>query len=308
MRVSLCFIMMLSFMTACNRATSHEEKSLSAEERRLNNSCTIDTVSVSQALALETIEGWDSLSLLTADAWILVEGSEGLLISEKNADKRMFPASLTKMMTCLLALEKGTMNDTIEITKDVFVTRDAQVRPGDSYEMGNLVNEMMMISDNVAAYALAKHVGGDTLAFCNMMNEKAHYLGMDNTHFANPNGMPNDSNYSTARDLLVLSRYCMHDSTFASIVGTPFMDIPLLDKRHLPCHNTNTLLISYEGCMGVKTGFTRKAGACLSSAATRNGVTLFLVLLKSKDQASRFSESATLLNYGFRVMEAYRSK
>ena len=98
----------------------------------------------------------------------------------------------------------------------------------------------------------------------------------------------------------------MLDSAFAAIVGSPFMDIPLIDGRHLPCQSTNLLLTDYEGCTGVKTGFTRRAGACLAASATRNGITLTLVLLKSKSHTSHFTESAILLDYGFRVMEAYR--
>jgi D-alanyl-D-alanine carboxypeptidase len=129
---------------------------------------------------------------------------------------------------------------------------------------------------------------------------------MDSTHFANPNGMPNDSTYSTAHDLLVLARYCMRDTAFAKIVGSPLIDVPLIDGRHIACQNTNLLLGKYDGCIGVKTGYTRQAGSCLASAATRNGITLHLVLLKSRSRSSRFSESATLLDYGFRVAEAMR--
>jgi D-alanyl-D-alanine carboxypeptidase len=221
----------------------------------------------------------------------------------------MHPASLTKMMTCLLALEHGRKNDTISITPDVFVTKDSRVRPGDAFVVEKLIYEMMMQSDNVAAVALGKFVGGDTLTFHRMMNEKAGYLHMDSTHFVNANGMPVNApsvgNMSTARDLLILSRYCMDDSLFAQIVDTRQMDIPFIDHRHMPIQNTNLLLEQYKGCIGVKTGYTRQAGACLASAATRNGITLHLVLLKSKTHASRFTESAILFDYGFNVMEAF---
>jgi len=295
-------LLLLTTMIGCGFGS--EEVPRSAEEIRLEKACKIDSTSFHPDSLMDS----GMLNGLTAEAWILVEDSTGLLISEKNANKRMFPASLTKMMTCLLALENGNMGDSVYITEDVYIAKNSRVHLGDGYLLGNLVREMMLLSDNDAAYAIAKHVGGDTLSFCKMMNEKAAYLGMDSTHFANPNGMPNDSNYTTARDLLVLSRYCMGDSTFAEIAGTSFMDIPLIDKRHLPSDNTNALLQSYEGCFGVKTGFTRLAGYCLASAARRNGVTLYLVLLKSKNLTSRFSESATLLDYGFNVMEAYRAR
>jgi len=288
-----------------------EEKMLGPEEIRVAESRQIDTTSLPRmatpggATLVATPDSVaDALLLdeLSAQAWILVADSSGLLLSEKQAGQRMFPASLTKMMTSMLALETGRLTDSVRITEDVFLAKDSRVRLGDAYLLGNMIREMMLQSDNDAAYALAKHLGGDIPSFCQLMNEKAAYLGMDSTHFDNPNGMPSDSTYSSARDLLVLTRYCMRDSSFSAIAGTAFSDIPLLDGRHLPCQNTNLLLESYDGCIGVKTGFTRRAGYCLASAARRNGQTLFLVLLGSKSHTSRFTESAALLDYGFRVL------
>ena len=278
---------------------------LSPEQERLARINMIDSTSLSEVVNLDSIEGFEQLSSLTADVWMLIDDSTGCIISEKNADEQRPMASITKMMTCLLALENGQMNDTIEITQDVYIAKDSRVKLGDKYTMRHLIDEMMLLSDNDAAYALAKHIGGDTLKFCDMMNEKAAYLGMTHTHFANPNGMPNLNNYSTASDLVRLSRYCMRDSLFAAIVGTVEKDVPLLDGRHMPCRNTNALLKTYEGCLGIKTGFTRLAGNCLASAATRNGTTLYLVLLNSRSMSSRFTESAILLDYGFNVMKTY---
>ena len=298
------FLLTLSLWVACSQPEPIIPRS--AEEIRLEEACNIDSTSLWGMLSPDSIEGWAGLADLSAEAWILVDDSTGMLISGKNIDQRMYPASLTKMMTCLIALENGQQGDTVKITEEVFVTKDSRVRVGDSYLLRDLICEMMLQSDNVAAIAIAKHIAGDTLTFCQMMNEKAVYLSMDSTHFANPNGMPNDSTYSTAIDLLKLTRYCMRDSTFAQIVGSAFMDIPLTDGRHLPVQNTNLLLGTYNGCIGVKTGFTRKAGNCLASAATRQGVTLHLVLLKSRSHASRFSESEELLDYGFKVMGAVR--
>lgn len=294
----LGIMMMLASLTvSCGLRGSSESEPLSEEELRLQRACHLDSTILATAIFP------DSIDQLTAEAWILVEDSSGLIIGAKNADKRMYMASLTKMMTCLLTLEKGKMNDSIEITEDVFLAKDSRVKLGDGYLLGNLLREMMMQSDNDAATALAKHIGGNVESFCALMNSKATYLGMDSTRFANPNGLPNDSNYSSARDLLILSRYCMRDSAFAEIVGTPFLDIPLTDGRHLPCQNTNLLLMDYEGCIGVKTGYTRQAGFCLASAAERHGTRLFLILLNSSSQLSRFSESATLLDYGYSVTD-----
>jgi D-alanyl-D-alanine carboxypeptidase/D-alanyl-D-alanine carboxypeptidase (penicillin-binding protein 5/6) len=178
------------------------------------------------------------------------------------------------------------------------------VRLGEGYLLGDLLYEMMLQSDNDAAYALARHIGGDSIRFCEMMNEKAEYLGMTSTHFANPNGMPAPDNYSTASDLVRLARYAMRDSLFAAIVGTVERKVPMTDGRHMDCYNTNQLLSTYEGCLGVKTGYTRQAGYCLASAATRNGRTLYCVLLNSRSLRTRFTESAILLDYGFRIVKS----
>ena len=298
-------LLIVATIVSCTSGDSLGGRMLSPEQERLARINMIDSTSLGEVVNLDSIEGFEQLSSLTADVWMLIDDSTGCIISEKNADEQRPMASITKMMTCLLALENGQMNDTIEITQDVYIAKDSRVKLGDKYTMRHLIDEMMLLSDNDAAYALAKHIGGDTLKFCDMMNEKAVYLGMTHTHFANPNGMPNLNNYSTASDLVRLSRYCMRDSLFAAIVGTVEKDVPLLDGRHMPCRNTNALLKTYEGCLGIKTGFTRLAGNCLASAATRNGTTLFLVLLNSRSMSSRFTESAILLDYGFNVMKTY---
>ena len=298
-------LLIVATIVSCTSSDSLGGRMLSPEQERLARINMIDSTSLGEVVNLDSIEGFEQLSSLTADVWMLIDDSTGCIISEKNADEQRPMASITKMMTCLLALENGQMNDTIEITQDVYIAKDSRVKLGDKYTMRHLIDEMMLLSDNDAAYALAKHIGGDTLKFCDMMNEKAAYLGMTHTHFANPNGMPNLNNYSTASDLVRLSRYCMRDSLFAAIVGTVEKDVPLLDGRHMPCRNTNALLKTYEGCLGIKTGFTRLAGNCLASAATRNGTTLYLVLLNSRSMSSRFTESAILLDYGFNVMKTY---
>lgn len=292
-------------LSSCRFGGKDAQASISPEQARLEIIGKIDTTTLRQVLNPDSIEGRSKLDSLTADAWMLVDDSTGIVISEKCGFERRYMASITKMMTALLALEKGNLSDSIDITEDVYINKDSRVRLGQGYVMHELIYEMMMVSDNDAAYALAKHVAGDTLRFYELMNQKAQYLGMDSTHFANPNGMPNNNNYSSAADLIKLARYAMRDSMFASIVGTAERDIPLTDGRHMQCRNSNALLHTYEGCIGIKTGFTYQAGYCLASAATKNGHTLILVLLNSKKHATRFTESAALLDYGFRVMDAY---
>lgn len=305
-KIFIAITMMLAMGLASCGLGKDPEPPKTPEQIRLEEISRMDTTELMMRVNPDTIEGHSKLDSLSAEAWMLIDDSTGIVIAAKNAYERRYMASITKMMTALLALENGTMTDTIEITRDVYINMDSRVRIGHAFLMEDLITEMMMVSDNDAAYALAKHVAGDTLTFYDMMNRKAMYLGMDSTHFANPNGMPNDNNFSSAADLVKLARYCMRDSAFAAIVGTAEKKIPMIDGRHLDCRNSNALIHTYEGCTGIKTGFTRQAGYCLASQATRQGITLTLVLLNSKSFKSRFVESAAILDYGFRVMEAYR--
>lgn len=280
---------------------------VSPERARLAHAVYLDTLSLLAPVNIDMIAGSAGLDTLTADAWMLVDDATGMVVSARNACKRRYMASLTKMMTALLALEHGRLADTITITEDVYVNRNSYVRPGESYVAHDLMHLLMMMSDNDAAHAIAKAVAGDTLQFYGMMNRKAQYLAMNGTHYANPNGMPNNNNYSCAADLVKLVRYCTRDSLFAAIVGTQEKNVTLTDGRYRACYNTNRLLGSYDGCSGVKTGFTRQAGFCLAATATRDGTTLALVLLNCPSSDGRFAESAALLDYGFNVMSAYRS-
>lgn len=298
---------LLLSMTACHNDGKAVTAALTPEQELLAEINNIDSVTFQTIINPDSVEGFDKLSTLSAESWMLIDDSTGMVISQKYANEPQYMASLTKMMTCLLALENGNMADTVEITKDVFISRNSRVRLGERYLLGNLIYEMMLQSDNDAAYAIAKHLAGDTLKFCEIMNEKAAYIGMSNTHFANPNGMPNNNNYSTACDFIRLARYSMRDSAFATVVGTAYKDVPLVDGRHMACYNTNVLLNKYQGCIGIKTGFTRQAGNCLASAATRDGITLYLILLNSRSRSSRFNESAILLDYGFKAMKAFRA-
>lgn len=303
MKKSKYIIPVLLFLAACG-AKETPVRDLEAE--RLYKISILDTTTLKTIIDPDTVEGFDLLDNLTAQAWILIDDKTGYVISEKKSRERMYIASLTKMMTCLLALEHGSDSDSVYITQSDYVSRDSRVKLDQGYLLRDLINEMMLVSDNDAAYAIARHIGGDTTAFCNKMNEKAAYLGMTATHYDNPNGLPNDSNYSSAYDQLRLVRYCMEDSVFAQVVGSREARVPLLDGRHMDCINTNRLLFTYDGCLGVKTGFTYQAGACLAVSAERDGVRLYVILLKSQNMRLRFKEAAVLLDYGFRVMSYLR--
>ena len=305
MKKTKYIIPVLLFLAACGAKETSGVRDLEAE--RLYKINTIDTATLRTKIDPDTVEGFDLLDNLTAEAWLLVDDKSGMVISERNADSRMYIASLTKMMTCLLALEQGRDSDSLYITESDYVSRKSRVKLDQGYLLRDLIDEMMLVSDNDAAYALARHIGGDTTAFCNKMNEKAAYLGMTSTHYANPNGLPNDSNFSSAYGQLRLARYCMEDSVFARIVGSTEARVPLLDGRHMDCINTNRLLFTYDGCKGIKTGFTYQAGACLAAVAERDDVRLYVIVLKSRNMRLRFTEAAILLDYGFRVMSGIHS-
>ena len=302
MKKSKYLIPVLLLLAACG-AKETPVRDLEAE--RLYKISTLDTTTLRTIIDPDTVEGFDLLDNLTAQAWILIDDKTGFVISEKKSRERMYIASLTKMMTCLLALEHGSDSDSVYITQSDYVSRDSRVKPDQGYLLRDLINEMMLVSDNDAAYAIARHIGGDTTAFYNKMNEKAAYLGMTATHYDNPNGLPNDSNYSSAYDQLRLVRYSMEDSVFAQVVGSREARVPLLDGRHMDCINTNRLLFTYDGCIGVKTGFTDEAGRCLVSAASQNGVTLICVTLNDRDD---WNDHIALYDYGFSNISAYSPK
>lgn len=243
----------------------------------------------------------DSVRFLTADAAILINASTGEVLFEKNADQRMYPASMTKMMTCILALESGRLDTTVTISDTAADVECTRVVPGYQVRMGDLVQQMMMISDNGAALAVGETLGGNADGFAQMMNAKARALGAGHTHFVNANGMPDSNHYSTARDMARIAAYGMKNAKFRQIVGTQQKNIywirPAGHKEY--CVNSNELLGSYDGCTGIKTGWTRSAGGCLAASAKRDGTELLVVVMHAADDDTRFTDAAALLDYGF---------
>ena len=243
--------------------------------------------------------------ILTADAAILIDARTGQVLYEKNADKREYPASMTKMMTCILALEKSSPDQLVTVSRYAADVECTRLYPGYTLRMADILQQMMMISDNGAATAVGEAVGGDEATFAAMMNEKAQAIGAVNTHFVNMNGMPDANHYSTARDMAKIAAYAMHNDAFRQIVGTKAKNIyyiaPQGHKTY--CVNTNELLESYPGCTGIKTGWTSAARGCLSAAAKRGDKELIAVVMHSDDDETRFSEAAALLDYGFEQEE-----
>lgn len=263
-------------------------------------------------------DGLDAPDTSKAGAALLMDMNSGRLIYGKDTDARMFPASTTKMMTGILALESGKMGDTVTATFEALQSitlEDSHMGMliGETLTMTDLLNGMLIYSANDAANVIAVHIGGSMQGFVDMMNAKAQELGMTGTHFANPCGVQDENHYTTAADLAILARYCMQNEQFREIVKTPYYHIAPTNKygvdRHLT--TTNNFLSTvrspnhlFKACTGIKTGTTEAAGHCLVSSAEYNGMSLLAVVLKCPDEnvtdkAYSYTISRSLFDFGF---------
>jgi D-alanyl-D-alanine carboxypeptidase (penicillin-binding protein 5/6) len=238
---------------------------------------------------------------VTARSAVLIEATTGTVVYGKNERMRMHPASTTKIMTALLAIELGDTESTVLVSGKAagIVGSSLWLRKGQKMKLGDLIRGTMLKSGNDGCVAIAEHIAGSEKDFVRMMNVKARKLGAMNTRFANPHGLTEPNHYSTAFDLALMARYGLKYPLFADIVSTREAEVTLTqgeseEKRKLA--NTNWLLWSFEGADGVKTGTTAAAGYCLVASATRNGVQFISVVL---DSDARWSDSARLLSYGF---------
>lgn len=254
-------------------------------------------------LQLPLAAGADGEPEITAEAAIIIEASTGRVVWEKNADKRMYPASMTKMMTGILALEQLNMRSAVTMSPEAAYTESSPlgILPGEKIRADELLTGMLMESDNGAAVALGEAMAGSVSAFAGIMNSKAEKLGMKDTHFANPNGLTNANHYSTARDMAKLARYAMKNQQFRDIVCQKESIIrwESPQAKFHKAENTNELLGEYAGMTGIKTGWTNAAGGCLAAGAKRHGVELIVIVMKTPTPKDRFKDAEKLLNYGF---------
>ena len=211
---------------------------------------------------------------LSAAAAILMDADSGEILFEKDAGRCMRIASTTKIMTALVALEQAEPDDTVTVTREHMTEGSSMyLKPGETVRVEELLYGLMLCSGNDAALALADCCGGLD-AFVQAMNEKAAALGMKDTSFANPNGLDDENHYSTARDMAVLAAYAAKDPTFRRICSTRTATV---GGRTMTNHNK--LLSQVEGCIGMKTGYTKAAGRTLVSCAERQGRRLVAVTL-----------------------------
>ena len=246
---------------------------------------------------------------ILADAAILIEPSTGRVIFEKNADSFFPPASMTKMMTCILGIEYLSPFSEIEVSPEAAAVEysDLNLQAGDKISASDLLLGTMLVSDNAGAVVVAQAVGGNISNFVKMMNDKAKEIGCTNTNFENPNGLPINNHYSTARDMAKIASYCMKNSEFRNYVGTVFANIHVISpERTFDALTTNKLLETYEGATGIKTGYTMSAGGCVAASAKRGEVELIAVVMHSTNMDTRFDDAAKLLDYGFENVESIR--
>ena len=243
---------------------------------------------------------------------ILMEESTGTILYEKNSDEAHYPASITKIMTTLLALENGNLSDMVTFSDDAInntegsgIARDY----GEQMTLEQCLYGVMLESANECAYAVAEHVGGTVENFVDMMNAKAKELGCTNTHFANPHGLQDENHYTTAHDMALIAQAAYQNETFRIIIGTKMYTIPPTNKHaeetvlrnhhDMLCtyHNANRKYL-YPYCVGGKTGYTATANSTLVTYAEKDGMTLICVVMNTQSP-NQFIDTVNLFDYAF---------
>lgn len=236
---------------------------------------------------------------VTAKSAIVIEAATGKVLYEKNANDKRYPASTTKVMTLITALEEGNVNDVITASNNAATTEGSSLwlSAGEQLPMLDLLYGMMLVSGNDATVAIAEHISGSVAEFGKLMTQKAHALGALHTNFVNSNGLPDVNHYTTAADMAKITAYGYKLPLFAQIVATKEKTMPWQGQEHdRDLFNENRMLWLYDGANGVKTGYTDDAGRCLVSSATRNGVQIIAVVF---DSDKMWDDSIAMLNYGF---------
>ena len=241
---------------------------------------------------------------VSAKSAVLIDVNSGELLCSKNPDERLPMASTTKIMTALVAIETGDLAEEVTIPREAVGVEGSSIYlyEGERLTLEQLLYAVLLESANDAATAVAIHVGGSIEGFSTLMNQKAAELGLENTHFENPHGLDSEQHYTTARELAIIAAEAMKNPKLREIASTQKKTIPLNGTEGVRLLiNHNRLLKSYDGAIGIKTGYTKKSGRCLVSAAERDGLTLICVTLSAPDD---WRDHTSLLNYGFSNYES----
>lgn len=236
---------------------------------------------------------------VSAYAAVLYDPLSGTVLYARNETEVLPMASTTKIMTALLAFESGMAEEPVEVTQEMVTVEGSSMglAAGDVLTLGAIAQGMMMASGNDGANAIALFLGGDAESFAAMMNMRAAEIGMTQTNFVTPSGLDAEGHGSTAYDMALLAAEAMACPAFAETVGQTALTVEFLSpEKTVRYENHNRLLNLYEGCIGVKTGFTQKAGRCLVSAAERDGAMLICVTLNAPDD---WNDHMALYDYGF---------
>lgn len=248
---------------------------------------------------------------ITSPSAILMDAKTGRVLYEKESDVQRFPASTTKIMTAILCIEQGNLDDIVTIgTNPSLVERGSSkiyLIPGEQLTLEQLLYAMMLESANDAAVAIAEHISGSVEEFAKLMNKRAKELGALNTNFVNPNGLHNDNHVSSARDLALIAKHAMTLPKFREVVSTVNYTIPQTNKQPERNYITNTNKLiwknnktySYEYAIGIKTGYTTKAKHNLVAGALKDGTELISVIMNDESTNSTYSNTIALLEYGF---------
>lgn len=252
-------------------------------------------------LIAPTAESAPAPTLPHAHSAVLMEEMTGEVIYDKHGDKRMPPASTTKILTALIAIESGRLAEPVTVSENAAKTNGSRMhlKKGQVLSLEELVTGLLLRSGNDAAVAIAEHLAGSTEAFAEQMNARAYALGAHDCHFVNPHGLPAPDHYVTAKSLARIARCAMQNKSFADIVAKRTAEIDWEDTKgthHQSLHNTNKLLWQYPAADGIKTGTTGEAGACLVASAYKDGHRYIAVLL---NDPSRWQDAAALLKWGF---------
>ncbi len=238
---------------------------------------------------------------VSARAATLYEPETGLFLYEKNADEKLPMASTTKIMTALVTLKHCELNDLVEISNQAtgIEGSSAYLKAGELLTVEQLLYALLLQSANDAATALAIHVSGNVEDFSLLMNEYAKEIGAINTSFTNPHGLDDDEHYTTSRDLALIAADAIKNDNFLKIVSTKQKTFNT-EYNTRTYVNHNKLLRLYDGCIGIKTGFTKKSGRCLVGAALRDGLTLISVTL---DAPSDWNDHRLMFDYGYDALQ-----
>ncbi|MDT3698651.1 MAG: D-alanyl-D-alanine carboxypeptidase family protein [Thermincola sp.] len=243
-------------------------------------------------------------------AAVLIDSKSGKILYTKNANEQLPPASTTKILTALIALENCNLTDIVTAGTEATLVEPSAIglKEGEKISVENHLWGLLLKSANDSAVALAEHISGSGSAFAELMNSRARALGATNSNFVNPNGLPDPNHYSTAHDLALIARRAMVIPEFRNIVSTKVKTIPRDDDDAIKwLQNHNKLLWQYDGAIGIKTGYTREAKQCLVASAEKDGQELIAVVLGSEGN-NIWSDAKTLLDYGFNNYVTFKQK